>query len=254
MDNQNKPLVAVFADVIEKAELHRTYHASGTNYIKAVAEATSCIPVILPALGSIIDYKTTLRKFDGVMLTGSLSNVYPEFYNKDKIVKPLDIDRDKTVLPMIDFIFKNEIPMLAICRGFQEVNVAMGGSLHADIHDVPGRMDHRCPESDDPEVQFSKQHEVYLTENGKFEKLAGTPSIEVNSLHTQGIDKIANDLVIEGVAKDETVEAISLSNYSGYFYGVQWHPEYSATTDDFSKKLFASFSESVEKNSLSKIK
>ena len=154
----------------------------------------------------------------------------------------------------IDFIFKNEIPMLAICRGFQEVNVAMGGSLHADIHDVPGRMDHRCPESDDPEVQFSKQHEVYLTENGKFEKLAGTPTIEVNSLHTQGIDKIANDLVIEGVAKDETVEAISLSNYSGYFYGVQWHPEYSATTDDFSKKLFASFSDSVEKNSLSKIR
>ena len=188
------------------------------------------------------------------MLTGSLSNVYPEFYNKDKIVEPLDIDRDKTVLPMIDFIFKNEIPMLAICRGFQEVNVAMGGSLHADIHDVPGRMDHRCPESDDPEIQFSKQHEVYLTENGKFEKLAGTPTIEVNSLHTQGIDNIANDLVIEGVAKDETVEAISLSNYSGYFYGVQWHPEYSATTDDFSKKLFASFSESVEKNNLSKIR
>ena len=93
MDTQNKPLIAVFADVIEKAELHRTYHASGTNYIKAVAEATSCIPVILPALGSTIDYRNTLRKFDGVMLTGSLSNVYPEFYNKDKIVEPLDIDQ-----------------------------------------------------------------------------------------------------------------------------------------------------------------
>ena len=89
------------------------------------------------------DYRDTLRKFDGVLLTGSLSNVYPEFYNKDKIVEPLDIDRDKTVLPMIDFIFQNEIPMLAICRGFQEVNVAMGGSLFADIHEVPGRMDHR---------------------------------------------------------------------------------------------------------------
>ena len=118
MDTQNKPLIAVFADVIKKEELHRTYHASGTNYIKAVSEATSCIPVILPAFGSSVDYRDTLRKFDGVLLTGSLSNVYPEFYNKDKIVEPLDIERDKTVLPMIDFIFENEIPMLAICRGF----------------------------------------------------------------------------------------------------------------------------------------
>ena len=160
MDTQNKPLIAVFADVIKKEELHRTYHASGTNYIKAVSEATSCIPVILPAFGSSVDYRDTLRKFDGVLLTGSLSNVYPEFYNKDKIVEPLDIERDKTVLPMIDFIFQNEIPMLAICRGFQEVNVALGGSLYADIHEVPGRMDHRCPESDDPDIQFSKQHEV----------------------------------------------------------------------------------------------
>ena len=169
MDTQNKPLIAVFADVIKKEELHRTYHASGTNYIKAVSEATSCIPVILPAFGSSVDYRDTLRKFDGVLLTGSLSNVYPEFYNKDKIVEPLDIERDKTVLPMIDFIFQNEIPMLAICRGFQEVNVAMGGSLFADIHEVPGRMDHRCPESDDPDIQFSKQHEVYFKEFGKFE-------------------------------------------------------------------------------------
>ena len=90
MDTQNKPLIAVFADVIKKEELHRTYHASGTNYIKAVAEATSCIPVILPAFGSSVDYRDTLRKFDGVLLTGSLSNVYPEFYNKDKVVEPLD--------------------------------------------------------------------------------------------------------------------------------------------------------------------
>ena len=254
MYSQNKPLIAVFADVIEKAELHRTYHASGTNYIKAVANATSGTPVILPALGDLIDYRSILTKFDGVLLTGSLSNVYPEFYSKDKIVEPIDIDRDKTVLPMIDYIFKKEIPMLAICRGFQEVNVALGGSLYADIHEVPGRMDHRCPESDDAEVQFSKQHEVYLTTNGKLENLAGSPTIEVNSLHTQGIDQLASDLVIEGVAKDDTVEAISLKNYSGYFFGVQWHPEYSATTDDFSKKLFESFSLSVEKNSLERIR
>tara|TARA_B100001057_G_scaffold327738_1_gene328055 strand:+ start:3794 stop:4558 length:765 start_codon:yes stop_codon:yes gene_type:complete len=254
MYSQNKPLIAVFADVIEKAELHRTYHASGTNYIKAVANATSGIPVILPALGEIVDYRNILSRFDGVLLTGSLSNVYPEFYSKEKIVEPIDISRDKTVLPMIDYIFRKEMPMLAICRGFQEVNVALGGSLHADIHDVPGRMDHRCPESEDPEVQFSKQHEVYLTSNGKLEKLAGSPTIEVNSLHTQGIDRLASGLVTEGVAKDETIEAMSLGNYSGYFFGVQWHPEYFATTDNFSKKLFESFSLAVEKKSLERIK
>ena len=254
MYRQNKPLVAIFADVFTRDDVQRTYHATGANYINALINSTDCTPVILPATVDTENYKIILNRFDGILLTGNLSNVYPEFYNKDKIVEPLDIERDKTVLPMIDFIFQNEIPMLAICRGFQEVNVAMGGSLYADIHEVPGRMDHRCPESDDPDIQFSKQHEVYLKENGKFEKLAGTPTIEVNSLHTQGIDELANELVAEGVAKDETVEAISLSGYSGYFFGVQWHPEYSATTDDFSKKLFTSFSDSVEKNSLKKIR
>ena len=112
---------------------------------------------------------------------------------KEKVVEPLDIDRDKSVLTMIDFIFEKKIPLLAICRGFQEVNVALGGSLHADIHDVPGRIDHRAPDSKDPDVQFAKQHEVYLTSNGKMEKLAGTPTIDVNSLHTQGIDSLASN-------------------------------------------------------------
>ena len=254
MYSPNKPLVAVFADVIVKEDTQRTYHAAGANYIRAIANATSCIPVILPALGDSQNYKNVLRKFDGVLLTGSLSNVYPEFYNKDKVVEPTDIDRDKTVLPMINFIFEQKIPLLAICRGLQEVNVAMGGSLHANIHDIPGRIDHRSPKSDDPEVQFSKQHDVYLTSNGKMEKLAGIPTIEVNSLHTQGIDQLGNILEIEGVAKDETIEAVSLKDYDGYFFGVQWHPEFSASTDDFSKKLFLSFSDSVEKKSLEKIR
>ena len=172
--------------------------------------------------------------------------------NKDKIVEPLDLNRDKTVLPLIEHIFYKKIPLLGICRGFQEVNVALGGSLYADIHDVPGRMDHRPPKSDDPEIQFEKQHEVYLTEDGKLNKLAGADSIEVNSLHTQGIDKLADSLEIEGVAKDETVEAISLKNYSGYFFGVQWHPETSSTTDDFSKKLFGSFNDAVQTFSIQK--
>lgn len=254
MYSPNKPLIAVFADVVVKEDTQRTYHATGANYVNAIASATSSIPIILPALGNSQNYKNVLRKFDGVLLTGSLSNVCPEFYNKDKVVKPLDIDRDKTVLPMIDFIFEQKIPLLAICRGFQEVNVALGGSLHADIHDIPGRIDHRAPESNDPDVQFAKQHEVYLTTNGKMEKLAGAPTIDVNSLHTQGIDELATSLEIEGVAKDETVEAISLKDYDGYFFGVQWHPEYTATTDDFSKKLFQSFSDSVEKKGLEKIK
>tara|TARA_B100001109_G_C18726286_1_gene409734 strand:- start:287 stop:823 length:537 start_codon:yes stop_codon:yes gene_type:complete len=178
--------------------------------------------------------------------------VYPEFYNKDKVVEPLDLDRDKTVLPLIEHIFYKKIPLLGICRGFQEVNVALGGSLHADIHDVPGRMDHRAPKSEDPEIQFGKQHEVYLTEDGKLQKLAGSETIEVNSLHTQGIDKLADSLEIEGIAKDETVEAISLKDYKGYFYGVQWHPETSSTTDDFSKKLFSSFNDAVQTFSIEK--
>ena len=252
MYRQDKPLVAIFADVFTREDVQRTYHATGANYVNALVKSTNCTPVILPAIIDTENYKVILNKFDGVLLTGNLSNVYPEFYNKDKIVEPIDLNRDKTVLPLIEHIFSKEIPMLGICRGFQEVNVALGGSLYADIHDVPGRMDHRPPKGKDPEIQFSNQHEVYLTENGKMSLMAKKDTIEVNSLHTQGIDKLANSLQIEGVAKDETVEAISLQNYDGYFYGVQWHPETSATTDDFSMKLFDSFNNAVQKHSLEK--
>ena len=252
MYRQNKPLVAIFADVFTRDDVKRTYHATGANYVSALINSTDCTPVILPATADTENYKVILNRFDGVLLTGNLSNVYPEFYNKDKVVEPLDLNRDKTVLPLIEHIFYKKIPLLGICRGFQEVNVALGGSLHADIHDVPGRMDHRAPKSDDPEIQFGKQHEVYLTEDGGLHKLAGSDSIEVNSLHTQGVDKLADSLVIEGIAKDETVEAISLKDYDGYFYGVQWHPETSSTTDEFSKKLFGSFNDAVQTFSIEK--
>ena len=252
MYRQNKPLVAIFADVFTRDDVKRSYHATGVNYVNALLNSTDCTPVILPATADTENYKVILNRFDGVLLTGNLSNVYPEFYNKDKVVEPLDLNRDKTVLPLIEHIFYKKIPLLGICRGFQEVNVALGGSLHADIHDVPGRMDHRAPKSEDPDIQFGKQHEVYLTEDGKLQKLAGSETIEVNSLHTQGIDKLADSLEIEGIAKDETVEAISLKDYKGYFYGVQWHPETSSTTDDFSKKLFGSFNDAVQTFSIEK--
>ena len=252
MYRQNKPLVAIFADVFTRDDVKRTYHATGANYVNALINSTDCTPVILPATAETENYKVILNRFDGVLLTGNLSNVYPEFYNKDKVVEPLDLNRDKTVLPLIEHIFYKKIPLLGICRGFQEVNVALGGSLHADIHDVPGRMDHRAPKSEDPDIQFGKQHEVYLTEDGKLHKLAGRESIEVNSLHTQGVDKLADSLEIEGIAKDETVEAISLKDYKGYFYGVQWHPETSSTSDDFSKKLFSSFNDAVQTFSIEK--
>ena len=252
MYRQNKPLVAIFADVFTREDVMRTYHSTGANYINALVNATNCTPVILPATMDTENYKVVLNKFDGVLFTGNLSNVYPEFYDKDKIVEPVDLNRDKTVLPLIEYIFHKKIPLLSICRGFQEVNVALGGSLHADIHDVPGRMDHRAPKTNDPEIQFQKQHMVYLSDNGKMHQMAGTDTIEVNSLHTQGIDKLATALEIEGIAKDETIEAISLKDYDGFFFGVQWHPETSATTDDFSIKLFDSFNSAVQTFSIEK--
>lgn len=252
MYTPTKPIVALFADIITKPEDKRVYHGSGANYINALTIATNCAPIILPALPEVNNYKKILDSVDGVLLTGSLSNVHPGFYSKEKLVEPSDLARDRTVLPLIDHIFNKEIPMLGICRGFQEINVAMGGSLHADIHDVPGRMDHRASKKSDVENQYDKQHEVYLTANGKLERLAGTNTLEVNSLHTQGIDQLGKSLVIEAVAKDETIEAITLENYGGFFYGVQWHPETSVASDDFSKKLFSNFNDAVENRNLNR--
>ncbi|MDB5359325.1 MAG: peptidase [Rhodospirillales bacterium] len=217
-------------------------HQVGEKYILAGLEAAGCLPVLIPALGERLDLTDLIGRFDGLLLTGSPSNVEPHHYDgpappADNLTDP---ERDATTLPLIRAAVAAGIPILGICRGHQELNVALGGSLHQEVQEVPGRMDHRSDRTGTAEHKYRLVHPVTLTPGGLFERLAGTNAIDVNSLHGQGIDRPAKNLSIEATAPDGQIEAVRLEG-ADFVVGVQWHPEWQALENTFSIKLFEAF-------------
>lgn len=241
----SKPLVGLVADC--KDADGQYYHSVGDKYLRAVAVAADAVPFVIPALADLYDPADIASRLDGVCLTGSPSNVHPERYGQAPTpeAEPHDLHRDGTTLPLIREVIRQGVPLLAICRGFQELNVALGGTLHIRVHEVPGRMDHRAPESPDIDVRYGPRHPVRFVPGGHFERIAGTLEIMVNSLHWQGIDRLAPDLEVEGLAPDGTIEAVRVMAATGFALAVQWHPEYKAMENPFSVKLYRAFSDAV---------
>ena len=219
-------------------------HAAQVKYVNAVVLGAHCMPLVLPALGEMTDMEAVLAVADGIMLTGSASNVHADLYGQaiHNPALPLDAARDATTLPLIRAAIQRGIPVLGICRGFQEMNVALGGTLHQAVQEVPGMMDHRDKEDDSLEVQYGPAHRVLLTAGGKFAQMLGNPAeIMVNSLHGQGVDKLAPGLTVEAVADDGLVEAYTVSTAPGFTLAVQWHPEWLITQNQDSLKMFDAF-------------
>jgi putative glutamine amidotransferase len=225
------------------------FHAVGDKYVRAVAIAAGGIPFVIPSFGDLYDLPDLVGRFDGVLLTGSPSNVHPTYYGTEPTpeAEPHDEARDETTLPLIREVLDQAVPMLAICRGMQELNVALGGTLHARVHELPRRMDHRRPQHDDPDVQYGPRHDIALTEGGALHQLAGSTTLTVNSLHWQAVDRIAPDLAVEATAPDGTIEAVKVVGARNFALGVQWHPEYKVLKDAFSTKLFAAFGEAARR-------
>ena len=219
------------------------YHTVGDKYLRAVAEAADGVPLAIPAFDDVLDLPDLVTRLDGLLLTGSPSNVLPSHYNAPATPEagPHDPHRDATTLPLIRAALEGGLPLLAICRGMQELNVALGGTLHARVHEVPGRDDHRRPKHEDLSVQYGPRHSVRLSASGAMARLAGGETIMVNSLHGQAIDRLAPDLTVEAVAPDGTIEAVTVSTARAFAVGVQWHPEYRPLDDAFSTRLFAAF-------------
>ncbi|MHA1600045.1 MAG: gamma-glutamyl-gamma-aminobutyrate hydrolase family protein [Alphaproteobacteria bacterium] len=219
------------------------FHTVGDKYLRAVAGAADGIPLAIPAFGDLLDLPDLVSRLDGLLLTGSPSNVEPGHYGApaNPEAEPHDPHRDATTLPLIRAAIDGGLPLLAICRGIQELNVALGGTLHARVHELPGREDHRRPKHEDLDVQYGPRHEVKLITGGAMARLAGSETLMVNSLHWQAIDRIAADLTVEAVAPDGTIEAVAVRNASAFAIGVQWHPEYRPLDDAFSTRLFAAF-------------
>lgn len=211
--------------------------------VEAVVHAVRGLPLVLPTIGRELDIPSLLSRVDGVYLTGSESNIDPRRYGEE-IAFPqdrLDQDRDETTLRLIRAAVDAEIPLLAICRGFQELNVAFGGSLHQAVHDLPEFMDHREDESQPRDIQYSPAHELRLDPSGALHRIFNRSNIRVNSLHQQGIKSLGSRLRVEGTAPDGLVEAVSVKDTRAFAIGVQWHPEWFALADPISKALFEAF-------------
>ena len=236
-----KPLVIVPAD--RKMMGQHAYHSAGEKYLSALVSGAAVIPFILPSLSPTLPLREILEAMDGLFLTGSYSNIEPHHYSDEASYEGNlhDHYRDENSLPIIALAIEMQVPVFAVCRGFQEVNVALGGSLHQKIHEVPGLNDHRENLDDDLDKQYADSHPISLVSGGLLATLAGKSDALVNSLHGQGINALANALKIEATAPDGLIEAVSLKASHPFFLAVQWHPEWKLGENPFYLSLFQAF-------------
>ena len=236
-----RPLVGVTACLRANGDLG--YHTVGDKYVRAVSDGADGLPMLLPALGDWYDMEDLADRLDGVVLTGSPSDLEPHHYAGPPAPVGLSHDpqRDATTLPLIRHAIEIGLPLLAVCRGIQELNVALGGSLHQRLHEVPGRLDHRGRKDLDTAGRYATGHTISLRPDGYLATLLGKTEIYVNSLHGQGIDRLAAPLVAEANAPDGTVEAVAMPAARGFLLGVQWHPEWRHWESPDSTAIFAAF-------------
>ena len=240
--SDRSPLIGIPACLTCREDF--SYHQVGGKYVTSVLDGAGGLPLLIPALGDRLEIDSLLEQLDGLLLTGALSNVEPHHYGGQAAAadSPGDPARDATVLPLIRRAIELAVPTLAICRGMQELNVALGGTLHQQVHELPGRFDHRSNKAVPPRERYAPAHPIALAPDGYLRDLLdGADVIEVNSLHGQGIDRLARRLAIEAVAEDGTIEAVRVIDEPAFALGVQWHPEWRVLDNPVSRRLFAAF-------------
>ncbi|MCV6595268.1 MAG: gamma-glutamyl-gamma-aminobutyrate hydrolase family protein [Silicimonas sp.] len=222
-------------------------HSGGVMNSAAIRDVSGALPLIVPADPELVSVEELRATCDGFLFTGGRPNVHPEEYGEEPTEAhgAFDRARDAIALGLIRACVAEGQPILAICRGFQEVNVAMGGSLYPEIRDLPGRDNHRMPPDGTLEEKFALRHDVTFTEGGVFHRLMGSQVVRTNTLHGQGIKRAGERVVIDGRAPDGTEEALYIDGAPGFALGVQWHPEYRAGEDPVSRPLFEGFGAAV---------
>lgn len=241
-----RPLIGIIGNHYLINDEYPAY-AAGQMNVEAVSEVSQCQPSIVPTDPGFVHAEELADTYAGFVFTGGRANVHPEEYGEAETDAhgTFDRARDGVTLPLIRLLVERGQPMLAICRGFQEFNVAMGGSLYPEIRDLPGRDNHRMPPDGTLEEKFALRHDVKLTPAGPFARLFGSQVVRTNTLHGQGIKVLGPRLVIDGTAPDGTPEAIYVAGGTGFALGVQWHPEYRAFEDPVSKPLFEAFGDAA---------
>ena len=224
------------------------FHMAGEKYIKALIDAAGLFPMIVPAMAEDIAIDDLLGRCDGVFLTGSYSNVEPirfggESSNEGTLHDP---ERDSMTLPLAKRALETGVPLLAVCRGYQELNVALGGTLHQNIASVAGYHDHLENKDDPLDAQYGPSHPVALMEGGLLREYANAETAMVNSLHAQGVAKLATGVTVEAVADDGLIEAFRVDAAPGFNLAVQWHPEWRVTENEFSLAIFRAFGDACK--------
>ncbi len=247
-----KPVVGVIGNYY-RIEDRFNAQMCGERNLCAVAEVAGALPVMFAGCSGITDVEALLDVVDGIVLTGARANVHPTRFGVEPCPRhePYDQRRDDVALTLARLCVERGVPIFGICRGLQEMNVAFGGTLHPEIRELPGRMNHRMPRLEtgeihpDPAVIFADRHTVALEPTGSFARLLGRDTITVNSLHGQGIDRLGARIVVEGLAEDGTIEAISVAEAPGFALGVQWHAEYDPQCNPVNRALFEAFGAAV---------
>ncbi len=240
-----RPLVGLPADTYHRDGF--LFHSLGDKYVRALTDVAGVEPVMIPSLIDTDNLDGLLGHFDGVLMTGAVSNVHPPHYGEDPSAdhEPYDHHRDATTLKLIRAVIARGIPLFCICRGFQELNVVMGGSLETELQRGEGRLDHRAPKSDEVDLRYAASHAITLTKGGLLAHILGKSETTVNSIHRQGIKRLGEGLQIEAVAPDGVIEAVSVKGAKAFAFGTQWHPEFKAANNPDSVKLFTAFGDAV---------
>lgn len=242
-----QPIIGVSA--CTKQIGHNIYHTAGDKYLQAIIHVVNGLPVIIPALGEQLDQAFLLQQLDGLVFTGSPSNVEPHHYAGDASEPGTahDAARDSTTLPLIKAAIAAGIPVLGICRGFQEMNVAFGGTLYQKVQDVAGYMDHREPEGLPADQQYGLRHALQVQPGGLLAGIGLPDETQVNSIHGQGVQRLAPGLHVEALAPDGLIEAFSVSGAKSFALGVQWHPEWQVRSNPNYLAIFQAFGEACRK-------
>lgn len=223
-------------------------HQANDEYVCAVRDGAGALPLLIPSTNTPLAVEAVLDAVDGLVFTGAPSNVHPTHY--DGAVGPVtlfDRSRDAIALPLLRAAIARGTPVLAICRGFQELNVALGGSLHQHIHELPGHLDHRPPPGVPVDAEYALAHAIAIAPGGLLARISGMAQARVNSLHHQGIDRLAPGLRVEATAPDGLIEAVSHPGARGFLLGVQWHPEWRWHERALSRAIFAAFGQAASR-------
>ena len=247
-----RPVVGVIGNA-HRVENRFNIHGVGERNLRAIAEVAGALPLMFAGTPGVTDVGALLQAVDGVLLTGARANVHPARFRTQPhpAHEPYDEDRDALALALVEACVANGVPIFGVCRGFQEMNAAYGGTLHPEIRELPGRMNHRMPRLEngeihpDPAVIFAERHDVKLIAGGVFAQILGCETIRVNSLHGQGILEPGQRVVVEGTAEDGTIEAIRIADAPAFALGVQWHAEHNAQANGVNRSLFQAFGQAL---------